>query len=46
MTLEIAARCLEVYCVVIGGEITRLQQTTERFAVAISEVSKVAAATR
>ncbi|WP_454193165.1 N-acetylmannosamine-6-phosphate 2-epimerase [Paenibacillus sp. Marseille-Q7038] len=47
MTPEMAARCLEVgvYCVVVGGAITRPQQITERFAAAISEVSKVATAT-
>lgn len=48
MTPEMAARCLEVgvYCVVVGGAITRPQQITERFAAAISEVSKVASATK
>lgn len=42
MTPEMAARCLEVgvYCVVVGGAITRPQQITERFASAISEVRK------
>lgn len=42
MTPEMAARCLEVgvYCVVVGGAITRPQQITERFASAISEVQK------
>ncbi|GIP46038.1 putative N-acetylmannosamine-6-phosphate 2-epimerase [Paenibacillus sp. J45TS6] len=48
MTPEMAARCLEVgvYCVVVGGAITRPQQITERFAAAISGISKVAPATK
>ena len=48
MTPEMAARCLEVgvYCVVVGGAITRPQQITERFAAAISRISKVAPATK
>ncbi|MCM3782358.1 N-acetylmannosamine-6-phosphate 2-epimerase [Neobacillus mesonae] len=40
MTPEMAANCLKagVYCVVVGGAITRPQQITERF---VSEISKV-----
>lgn len=48
MTPEMAARCLEVgvYCVVVGGAITRPQQITERFTAAISAVSKPADKTK
>ncbi|WP_055108175.1 N-acetylmannosamine-6-phosphate 2-epimerase [Paenibacillus ihumii] len=40
MTPEMAADCLKagVYCVVVGGAITRPQQITERF---VSEISKL-----
>jgi N-acylglucosamine-6-phosphate 2-epimerase len=40
MTPEMAATCLEagVYCVVVGGAITRPQQITERF---VAEIAKL-----